>query len=69
MHGLRHPYSFALYEPDGPGRARVTTRDGEKVGIYAADGRWLEGAKFDVDPHMCGWVCGPRGTHRMMDKR
>jgi len=64
MQGLRHPFSRALYELEGPGRVKVTTRDG-KVGIYAKDGRWLEGEIFDVDPHMCGWIASPRGRHRL----
>ncbi|MFD2396605.1 hypothetical protein ACFSVJ_06855 [Prauserella oleivorans] len=37
---------------------RVTLRSGE-VGYYGADGRWLDGAKFDADPHLCGWVSAP----------
>ncbi|GLZ15928.1 hypothetical protein Acsp04_61630 [Actinomadura sp. NBRC 104425] len=67
MQGLRHPYTRALYEPDGPGRVRVTTRDG-KVGVYARDGHWLEGEKFDADPHMCSWITGPRAAHRLAGK-
>lgn len=67
MHGLRHPYTRALYEPDGPGRVRVTTREG-KVGVYTGDGRWLEGEKFDADPHMCRWIAAPRAAHRLVSK-
>lgn len=66
MQGLQHPYSRALYEPDGGGRARVTQRDG-RVGVYTPEGRWIEGEKFDVDPHLCGWICGPRSVHRVMN--
>lgn len=62
--GVRHPYSRDLYELDDQGRVRVTRRDGE-VGYYTAQGRWLEGAKFDADPHLCGWVSSPRNVHRM----
>lgn len=67
MRGLRHTYTRALYELDGTGRVRVTTRDGE-VGFYSRDGRWLEGERFDADPHMCGWISGPRSQHRLMSK-
>jgi hypothetical protein len=66
VHGVRHPYNKALYEPAGPGRVEVTSRDG-RVGFYAADGRWLEGENFDVDPQLCGWVCAPRAVHRMVN--
>jgi hypothetical protein len=66
MHGLEHPATHDLYEPDGPGRVRVTRGDGS-TGVYARDGRWLEGARFDADPHLCGWIAGPRGVHRIMN--
>lgn len=62
--GVRHPYSRDLYEPDGQGRVRVTRVDGE-VGYYTPQGRWLAGAKFDADPHLCGWVSAPRNAHRI----
>lgn len=65
MNGIRHPYSRDLYELDDDGsRVRVTRRDGA-VGYYAADGRWLEGERFDADLHLCGWLMSPRGVHRM----
>jgi hypothetical protein len=66
MQGLEHPVTHDLYEPDGAGRVLVTRRDC-RAGIYAPDGHWLEGDKFDADPHMCGWIAGPRGVHRMMN--
>lgn len=65
MHGVRHPYSRALYEQEAPNRVQVTTRDG-RVGYYAANGGWLDGEKLDVDPHLCSWVCAPRALHRMV---
>jgi hypothetical protein len=67
MNGIRHPYNKALYEPDGPGRAKVTTRD-VRVGWFAADGHWLEGEKMDADPQLCVWISAPRGMHRMNTK-
>jgi hypothetical protein len=66
MHGLEHPLTHDIYEPDGPGRVLVTRQDG-RVGTYAADGHWLEGDRFDADQHMCGWIAGPRGVHRIMN--
>ena len=39
--GIRHPFTRALYEPDGSGGVRVT-RDGV-VGHFARDGRWIAG--------------------------
>lgn len=64
MEGVRHPFTQALYEKDGDGNVRVTTRDG-KVGIYRGDGSWISGEKLDVDLHLCGWVSGPRTRHRL----
>jgi hypothetical protein len=66
MNGIRHPYSGALYEPAGENRVEVTTKDG-RVGFYAGDGRWLEGEVFGADPHLCAWVCAPRGLHRIVN--
>ncbi|MDX6231820.1 MAG: hypothetical protein QOH68_788 [Nocardioidaceae bacterium] len=65
MNGIIHPYSKELYELDDDGvRVRVTRRDGT-VGWFGADGRWLDGARFDADLHLCGWITSPRGVHRM----
>lgn len=64
--GIRHPYSRDLYEAEG-GRVRITRKDGE-VGYYSSAGKWLEGAKFDADPHLCGWVSAPRNAHRIARK-
>jgi hypothetical protein len=63
--GLRHPYSRDLYEPAGQGRVRVTRDSTGEVGFYAPSGRWIEGAKFDADPHLCGFISGPRTKHRL----
>ncbi|NKQ54263.1 hypothetical protein HFP15_15350 [Amycolatopsis sp. K13G38] len=62
--GVRSPFSGVLYELAEPGRVRVTRRDGE-IGYYTPQGRWLDGAKFDADPHLCGWVSSPRNSHRI----
>lgn len=64
MHGIEHPYSHALYEPDGPSRVRITARDG-RSGVYDPVGRWIAGEKLDADPQLCGWIAAPRAVHRM----
>jgi hypothetical protein len=46
--GLRHPFTGALYEPDGD-LVRVTAKDG-RVGRFRADGRWVGGELRDADP-------------------
>ncbi|PWI10416.1 hypothetical protein DIZ27_12505 [Streptomyces sp. NWU339] len=65
MHGVRHPYTKDLYELDDQGRVRVTSTDGDHLGYFSSDGRWLAGDKFDADPHLCGWVSAPRKQHRI----
>lgn len=64
MEGIRHPFLQDVYEPDGTGAVRITTPSGS-VGRYRADGSWLDGGRFDVDPQLCGWVAGPRASHRL----
>jgi len=59
MHGKRHPLSGATYQAREDGRVSVVARDGTS-GVFSADGRWIEGELRFADPHMCGWVGGPR---------
>ena len=61
MLGIVHPFSRALYEQDGDGHVRVTKNG--KVGLFAADGRYLEGEIYEADPQLCGWVGGPKVAH------
>ncbi len=64
MLGIVHPFSKALYEQDGHGHIKVT-KDGQS-GIFALDGRHLEGEIRECDPQMCGWVGGPQvANHRV----
>ena len=66
MNGIVHPYSKDLYERDeAEKRVRITRTDGA-VGFFAADGRWLEGDKFEADLHLCQWVMAPRNPHRLV---
>ena len=66
MHGIKHPVTGWLYEPEGEGRVRVTTTEG-RTGVYTKDGRRIEGDKLDADPQLCGWIASPRGVHRMVN--
>jgi len=67
MLGIVHPFTKALYEQDGQGRIRVTL--GGRVGIFQADGRWVEGDLRECDPQLCGWVGGPQiANHRVPAK-
>jgi hypothetical protein len=62
--GIVHPFTKALYEQDGEGHVRVT--DGDRVGVFGADGHWIAGDLRECDPQLCGWVGGPQiGSHRM----
>jgi hypothetical protein len=68
MAGIRHPYSRDLYEPAGDDLIRVTRNKDGQSGLYGKEGQYIEGAKIDVDPQLCGWVASPRGAHRMVAK-
>ncbi|HUW01668.1 MAG TPA: hypothetical protein VMW08_04910 [Acidimicrobiales bacterium] len=61
MKGIRHPLTKAVYERDGQGGVIVT--DGDHLGTFTADGRWIEGDLRDCDPQLCGWVAGPQIAH------
>ena len=61
MKGLRHPFTGALYEPDGEGIVLIT--DGDRQGRFRSDGSWISGALRECDPQLCGWVAGPRVAH------
>jgi hypothetical protein len=64
MLGLHHPRSKALYEQDGHGNVRVTLD--QHVGLFRADGSWIEGDIFEADPQLCGWIAGPKVTHHRL---
>jgi hypothetical protein len=64
MKGIVHPFSKALYEQDGTGHILVT--DGDRTGLFTTEGRWVSGQLRECDPHLCGWVGGPKiGNHRL----
>jgi NAD(P)-dependent dehydrogenase (short-subunit alcohol dehydrogenase family) len=56
---LRHPITGAIYEAAADGLVRVEDPGG-RVGLFHADGRWRSGELRDADPHLLGWVGGPR---------
>jgi NAD(P)-dependent dehydrogenase (short-subunit alcohol dehydrogenase family) len=51
---LRHPQSGALYVRQDDGLVRV--EQGERQGIFRADGSYVSGALRQADPHFAGWV-------------
>ena len=64
MNGIRHPFTGALYEPDGNGNIRVVRDDRE--GLFSGQGQWIAGEIREADPQLCGWVAGPVfGNHRL----
>jgi hypothetical protein len=66
MWGIIHPIDRKLYERDGNGNIKVS-KDGV-WGIFAIDGRHLEGEMYECDPQLCGWVGGPKYTNARLDK-
>ena len=61
MLGMIHPFSRALYEQDGKGNVLVTHNG--RTGLFTQAGVWIEGDIFEADPHLCGWVGGPKMAH------
>jgi hypothetical protein len=70
MLGIRHPFTRALYEPEGDGTIVVTELPdrGGRTGRFTREGRWLSGDLRECDAHLCGWVAGPIiGNHRLVE--
>ena len=74
MRGIIHPFSKALYERDDscpddevvPANVRILVSLNEKTGLFTGQGRWVSGDIKEADPHLCGWIAGPRiGNHRL----
>lgn len=65
MLGIRHPFTGALYER-GDKEGTIVVTDGDRRGVFASDGRWIEGDIREADVHLCGWVAGPLvANHRI----
>jgi hypothetical protein len=58
MAQLRHALSGALYTVID--HDRVAVENNGLRGIFAADGRHLEGDLKHADPHMLVWLAGPQ---------
>lgn len=56
MRKKQHPLSGAIYEDLGDGLVRVDKHG--SVGIFRANGTWVEGDLTFADPHMLVWVGG-----------
>jgi hypothetical protein len=59
MNGKRHPLTGATYQAQDDGNVFVVAKSGA-TGVFTTEGRWLEGELRSADPHLCGWVAGPR---------
>lgn len=59
MPKLRHAVSGAIYDLEPEGLVRVETPDGV-IGWFNADASWHHGDLKEADPHVIGWVAGPR---------
>lgn len=54
-----HPISGALYMEQGDGTVRVEDSTLGKWGVFACDGRWIEGPLTHADPNMLAFAGGP----------
>ncbi len=59
MNGKIHPLTGATYELGEDGYVRVVATTGES-GLFTVEGVWASGTLHEADPHLCGWVGGPR---------
>ena len=58
----RHgPMAFFFSGKDGKGNVLVTHNG--RTGLFTPSGAWIEGDIFEADPHLCGWVGGPKMAH------
>ena len=66
--GIVHPFTGLLYEQVDELTVQVSATDG-RAGLFGRDGHWISGELFEADPHLCGWVSGPKvGHHRMKNE-
>jgi hypothetical protein len=66
VQGMIHPFSGALYERDDADHALVrVTLDG-RFGLFRANGSWVSGEIYNADPHLCGWIAGPKLLHHRL---
>jgi hypothetical protein len=65
VQGIRHPFTGALYEPLADETVMVSL-EGES-GIFERNGQWISGEIREADPHLCGWVGGPKVRHHRLD--
>tara|TARA_B100000686_G_C16585483_1_gene860461 strand:- start:419 stop:643 length:225 start_codon:yes stop_codon:yes gene_type:complete len=66
MGGLIHPFTGMLYEKDADGNVLVS--NSEISGLFAPDGRWINGDLRECDPQLCNWVAGPIMPNHRIDQ-
>jgi len=64
MAKLRHALTGAIYELQESGLVRV--EENGRSGLFHPDGRWHSGELRSADPHLLGWIGGPRLEPRLL---
>ena len=58
MRTRMHPLSKAIYDVRPDGNLDIT--QGERSGVFTANGVRVEGDLYNVDIHLCHWLAGPQ---------
>jgi hypothetical protein len=66
MQGMLHPFTGALYERDQMDQSLVRVSLNGRWGLFRPDGVWVSGEIYAADPHLCGWIAGPKLIHHRL---
>ncbi len=66
MQGMVHPFTGALYERDKTEQSLVRVSLDGRSGLFRPDGVWVSGEIYTADPHLCGWIAGPKLIHHRL---
>jgi hypothetical protein len=39
----------------------------DRWGLFRSNGAWVSGEIYSADPHLCGWIAGPKLVHHRLE--